>query len=160
MTVRPATESDIPRLVQLLLQVGQVHHQIRPDIFTSGTLKYDQSSLLELLQDPTRPIFVAELDDAVQGYCFCVHRIYEGSSVSTRRSELYIDDLCVDESYRGQGVSQALYNHISDYAVKQGFDFITLNVWCGNRRAMAFYEKIGLTPRNITMEKKLGGGEA
>ena len=36
-----------------------------------------------------------------------------------------------------------------------GCDFVTLNVWCGNESAMAFYEKLGLTPRSITMEVSL-----
>ena len=73
----------------------------------------------------------------------------------TDRTELYIDDLCVDQAFRGQGVATALYRHVTDYAQSLGCAFVTLNVWCGNENAMAFYEKAGLTPRSITMEKKL-----
>ena len=73
----------------------------------------------------------------------------------TDRKELYIDDLCVDESCRGQGIAKALYRHVSDYAKTVGCGFITLNVWNGNDTAMKFYENAGLTPRSITMEMKL-----
>ena len=155
MTIRFAEPRDIPGMTALLYQVGGVHHDIRPDIFRAGALKYDESALEEILKDPTRPIFIAEEADTVLGYCFCIHRDYDGSGVSTCRKELYIDDLCVDESCRGRHVGKALYDHTCAYAREKGCAFITLNVWCGNENAMAFYRNRGLTPRNITMEMKL-----
>ena len=36
MNIRFATETDIPEMLDLLLQVGDVHHQIRPDLFREG----------------------------------------------------------------------------------------------------------------------------
>ena len=155
MEIRLATERDIPGLLALLLQVGQVHHDIRPDIFPERTLKYDENALKTLLKDKARPVFVAAEGDLVAGYCFCVHKDYEAGSASVPRRELYIDDLCVDEACRGQGVAGALYRHATAYARDCGCGFVTLNVWCGNDRAMAFYEHAGLTPRHIMMEMKL-----
>ena len=155
MEIRTATEQDIPGMLELLLQVGQVHHEIRPDIFPDRTLKYDENALCEVLKDKTRPIFVAVQGSFVAGYCFCVHKDYTGSSVSTPRKELYIDDLCVDENRRGRGIAGALYRHVTAYAKEQGCQFITLNVWCGNDGAMRFYENAGLRPRNIMMEMPL-----
>ena len=158
MEIRRARVQDIPGLSSLLLQVGQVHHDIRPDIFRPRTLKYDEAALEALLLDEQRPIFVAMDAEAVAGYCFCVHREYSGSGVSTDRRELYIDDLCVDEGCRGKGVATGLYRYVTDYAKKCGCSFITLNVWCGNDGAMAFYEKMGMRPRSITMEAPLEEG--
>ena len=155
MDIRLAAERDIPGMLALLLQVGQVHHEIRPDIFPAGTLKYDENALKTLLKDKSRPVFVAAEGDLVAGYCFCVHKDYEAGSASVPRRELYIDDLCVDEACRGQGVAGALYRHVTAYARDCGCGFVTLNVWCGNDRAMAFYEHAGLTPRHIMMEMKL-----
>lgn len=40
MNIRRANEKDIPRLVELLEQVLQIHVDIRPDIFIPGTTKY------------------------------------------------------------------------------------------------------------------------
>ena len=37
MNIRRANEKDIPRLVELLEQVLQIHADIRPDIFIPGT---------------------------------------------------------------------------------------------------------------------------
>ena len=36
MTVRRAEKKDTPRIQQLLWQVEQVHHRIRPDLFRDG----------------------------------------------------------------------------------------------------------------------------
>ena len=155
MTIRSATSADISGILRLLYQVGDVHHQIRPDIFRAGALKYDAPALQNLLQDSTRPIFVAVEGDALLGYCFCVIKDYRGSGVQTDRVEVYIDDLCVEETCRGQGVATALYRHVTNWAKDMGCAFISLNVWCGNDSAMTFYEKMGLTPRHIMLEMKL-----
>lgn len=155
MDIRKAETRDIPGMIELLKQVGEVHHVIRPDIFRSGALKYTESDLAELLKDPARPIFVAVEGGFVKGYCFCIHKGCRDHSVFIDRTELYIDDLCVDENCRNQGVASALYEYVLAYAKASCYDVITLNVWCGNEGAMKFYEKSGLTPRNITMEMKL-----
>ena len=155
MTILPANESHIPGMLALLQQVGQVHHDIRPDLFRDGAQKYDAEALKAILADPDRPIFIAETDGKVAGYCFCIRKAIAENPVLTTRKELYIDDLCVEESLRGQGIAKALYRHVTDYAKANGFHYVTLNVWCGNESAMKFYENAGMTPRSITMETKL-----
>ena len=155
MVIRLAQEKDIPGILALLQQVGEVHHRIRPDIFRTGAQKYDKDALKDLLQDAERPIFVAEEEGSVLGYCFCIHKACADHPIFLDRKELYIDDLCVDEGCRGSGIAAALYRHTREYAKESGCNVITLNVWCGNDRARHFYEKMGMTPRNITMEQPL-----
>ena len=155
MVIRLAESRDIPGMIELLKQVGGVHHDIRPDIFCSGAQKYNEKDLENLLKEEDKPIFVCEDEGFVAGYCFCQIREYAGSTVLTDRKELYIDDLCVDENRRGQHIGSILYDHTVAYAREIGCNFLTLNVWCGNDGAMKFYEHAGLTPRNITMEKEL-----
>lgn len=155
MTVRLACENDIPGLIRLLYQVGDVHHQIRPDIFRAGAIKYTALELKQLLCDENSPIFVLTEGDDLLGYCFCQLREHRDSTVMTDRKEVYIDDLCVEESCRGRGVAKALYRHVCGWAKELGFDFVTLNVWRGNDSAYGFYEAMGLTPRSTTMEQKL-----
>ena len=155
MMIRKAQTRDISGILALLKQVGQVHHNIRPDIFPVGTLKYNAAQLEHLLQDETRPIFIAEVENGVAGYCFCIHKVIEDTSVSVGRQELYIDDLCVDENHRRMGIARALYDHTLNYAKETGCRMLTLNVWCGNQGAMRFYEQMGMKPRNIMMELSL-----
>ena len=155
MTIRRAESRDIPGMIELLYQVGSVHHDIRPDIFRSGALKYTPEQLEALLQDGNKPSFVCETNGFVAGYCFCVLKTFRDHETFTDRTEFYIDDLCVDENHRKQGIATALFERAVDYAKERRYDAITLNVWCGNDSAMKFYEKAGLKPRNILMEMKL-----
>ena len=155
MEIRMACTRDIPGMIDLLLQVGEVHHRIRPDLFRSGAQKYDENALTELLKDPSRPIFAAVEDGKLLGYCFCILEITKDNPVLMDQKSLYIDDLCVDEKARGKHVGSALYDYAEKYAKQIGCDTLTLNVWCGNDSAMAFYESRGLKPRNIHMEAKL-----
>ena len=152
MEIRLAEIRDIPGMIELLKQVGGVHHDIRPDIFRSGAQKYNEADLEQLLKEEDKPIFVCDDGGFVAGYCFCQIREYAGSTVLTDRKELYIDDLCVDENRRGQHIGSILYDHTLAYAKEIGCDFVTLNVWCGNDRAMKFYEKSGLKPQKVGME--------
>ena len=155
MDIRFAQEKDIPGLIRLLYQVGDVHHQIRPDLFRGGAIKYTEEELKKILADENSPVFVGTEGEKVLCYCFCQLREYRGSTVLTDRKEIYIDDLCVDENCRGQHVGKQLYDHTCTWAKTIGCNFVTLNVWCGNDSAMAFYEKRGLKPRSITMETAL-----
>ena len=155
MDIRLATVSEISGLLALLAQVGQVHHEIRPDIFPAGTMKYDAAALETLLADPARPVFVAMEGDFVAGYCFCVHKTFAAGTCAVARSELYIDDLCVDAGCRRRGIADKLYRHALAYAKELGCGSVTLNVWCGNDAAMDFYLHHGMKPRNIIMETKL-----
>ena len=152
MTIRFAEEKDIPKMLDLLLQVCLVHHEGRPDLFGVGT-KYGEEELRALLSDKTRPILVAaDEDDCVLGYAFCILQDIQGDSVLCDRKVLYIDDICVDESKRGQGIATALYERVLVFARELGCHSVTLNVWCGNDGAMKFYEKCGMKPQKIGME--------
>ena len=152
MEIRFADRRDIPGMIDLLQQVGEVHHQIRPDLFRSGAQKYDEAALEALLADPSRPILAAILDGKLAGYAFCILQETKNDPVLCDRKVLYIDDLCVDEAIRGQGIATALYARVLDYARELGCHAVTLNVWCGNDSAMGFYEKCGLKPQKIGME--------
>ena len=155
MTIRRAAPADLGAINRLLLQVLTVHHNGRPDLFKAGTKKYTDEELLAIIADDTRPIFVAEEKGEVSGYAFCIFQQYIDNNILTDVKTLYIDDLCVEETCRGQGIAKALYCHATAYAREAGCAFVTLNVWCGNEIAMGFYEKMGLTPRHIMMEMKM-----
>ena len=155
MIIRRADKTHIPGLIRLLYQVGGVHHDIRPDLFRSGAIKYTEKALEALLADENRPVFVAVEDEQVLGYCFCVIEDCRGTTVLTDRVEVYIDDLCVEEDCRGQGIARRLYEYVLAWAKNLGCAYVTLNVWCGNDGAMKFYEKMGMIPRKICMETKL-----
>lgn len=156
MQVRRAKEQDIRRINELLFQVCLVHHNGRPDLFKYGARKYTDEQLQQILSDDSRPVFVAVDDsDKVLGYAFCIFQQHLEDNILTGIKTLYIDDLCVDETIRGQNIGKSIYEWIVNFAKEQGCYNVTLNVWSCNPGAMKFYEACGLTPYKIGMEKIL-----
>lgn len=156
LTVRRASEKDISKILDLLVQVEMVHHLGRPDIFKGPATKYNGEELKSVLQNEETPVFVCvDESDIPIGHAFCIHKQVTGDSVLTDIKTLYIDDICVDSEWRGKSVGKTLYEYVTEYAKTHGFYNITLNVWCCNQSAMKFYEAMGLVPQRICMEKIL-----
>ncbi|HFU4077463.1 TPA: N-acetyltransferase family protein [Streptococcus suis] len=152
MTIRKARPSDIPVLNELLQDILQVHHQARPDIFKSGGQKFSEAELVALLEIPDKPIFVFELEGQVVGHLFCEFRTTSGDVLEPIKT-LFIDDLCVASSVRGQKIGEQLYEFALSYAKEQGCHNLTLNVWADNAGAVHFYERQGMKPQKFRMEQ-------
>ena len=153
MIIRRGQEQDMPGINRLLEQVLMVHHVGRPDLFKSGAKKYTDEELKVILADDSRPIFVGvDENDEVLGYAFCVFQQHIGNNILTDVKTLYIDDLCVDETRRGQHIGRQLYEYVVQFAKDSGCYNVTLNVWSCNESAMRFYEKCGLKPQKVGME--------
>ena len=184
--IRKATLNDIPRILELLSQVNDVHAEGRPDYFIKGKRKYDEEELIRILNDATTPVFVyvgtrlvtsefetrlvtsefetrpitsefeAQQATSVQGYAFCVIQDLSCCDNLHPDKSLYIDDICVDEKYRRHGVGKKLYEYVVQFAKEERCFNITLNVWAKNPEAKAFYESMGMTVQKVCMEQVLG----
>ena len=152
MVIRRAEDKDIERILELLLQVCNVHADIRPDLFIHDGTKYSREDLHEIIIDDDTPIFVAVEDDTVLGYCFCQYKGPATSKCIKPFSQLFIDDLCVDESARGKKVGRQLFEYVKEEARRLGCYEVSLNVWEGNDVARKFYEKMGMKPKETQME--------
>lgn len=156
MIIRRAENRDISKISELLVQVLNVHHEARPDIFKSNTQKYTDDELRIMLLNTDDPIFVAtDTNDCVVGYAFCKLIIQKDNHILNDKKTIYIDDLCVDEKLRGQHIGRKLYDHVKEYATSIGCDNITLNVWADNESAHKFYQKLGLKAQRIVLEMNL-----
>lgn len=156
MTVRKAAVRDIPRIGELLYQVCQVHASGRPDLFVAGARKYDDEQLKGILDENDRPVLVAvDENDVVMGYAFCQLQDSGKHHALHDVKTLYIDDLCVDETCRGQRIGTVLYEAVLALARERGCYNVTLHVWNCNAPAMKFYEHLGMQCRQMEMETLL-----
>lgn len=153
MKIRRAHEKDIPRIIELLHQVLNIHAEIRPDVFIPDTTKYTKEELGQMVKDDKNPIFVAVNDeDLCLGYAFCQQKEQPLSQNMVQFKSFFIDDLCVDKEVRGQHVGESLFEFVKKEAKRRGCYEITLNVWAGNVNAEKFYEKMGLKTKERQME--------
>lgn len=153
MNIRNAENKDAPQILSLLSQVLEVHAALRPDLFVSGTTKYTQQELYAIFRDTQRRTFVAVDDsDNVLGYAFCEIRDHTHANNLVPRTELYVDDLCVDSASRGKNVGTMLFQHVQQAARALGCYTVTLSVWTGNDGAKAFYDKMDMQPRFTMLE--------
>ncbi|MBR6331684.1 MAG: GNAT family N-acetyltransferase [Dehalococcoidales bacterium] len=154
--IRRAEAKDVDGVLELLIQVDMVHHNARPDIFKGPATKYTREELLEIFKNNDTPVFVyADESGFICGHAFCILKQLKNDHVLTDIKTLYIDDICVHEKCRGMHIGKSLYEHVVAYAKEIGCYNVTLNVWCCNEDAMCFYEKLGLVPQKIGMEKIL-----
>ena len=153
MMIRKAEERDIPRIMELLGQVLQIHADIRPDIFIPGTTKYTADELKELLKNKEKPIYIAANEaDVCVGYAFCQLQEQPFSNNMVQFKSLFIDDLCVDQQARGQHIGESLFEYVKNEAKRMNCYEVTLNVWAGNASAEKFYEKMRMKAKERQME--------
>ena len=155
MIVRFAVEEDLPRLNGLRKQVFDLHAAGKPEVFKPAFTDELRDFIHVIFQDPAQKIVLAETDGRLLGYAV-LHRIIRPETpFMHRRDYLDIDEFCVDEAHRRQGVASALVAFIRDWARAQGFDRLELNMWEFNRDALAFYEAAGFQTYRRYMEMKL-----
>jgi len=154
--IRPAKKQDHPAVERLLRQIAQLHADLRPDVFRPASRKYDAERYCGLLRDPDTPILVAQNEQGeVLGYAMLQVKSVDGHPVLLPRQFLYIDDLCVDEAMRGQGIGTALMEAARALARERGLERIELNVWECNEGAMKFYEQMGFRTQRRGLEAEV-----
>ena len=121
----------------------QIHAEIRPDVFVSGTTKYTACELAGLLKQEEKPIYIAvDQDDVCMGYAFCQMQEQPFSTNMVPFKSLFIDDLCVDQQARGRHIGESLFEYVKQQAKEQGCYEVTLNVLGQETpRQSTFYDK-------------------
>ena len=155
MEVRMAIARDVPQILQLLRQLGQMQHEKNPEIFRSNGQKYGPSQVLNMLNRRETPVFVAVDGESVLGCCLCQIRTHYQDAVFCDQTNCCIDLIYVQAAFRRQKIGTKLYEALKEEARKRGLARAELMVWAFNEDAKRFYEKLGMRVRSCTMEEKL-----
>lgn len=147
--IRRADHDDIPSLISLL----GVLFSIEAD-FTIDEAK-QRSGLEMMLGNPeNRCVMVAEVNGKVVGICTAQ------LLVSTAEGGLsaLIEDLVVDNGFRGRGIGKGLLLSVESWAVEKGARRLELRADRSNTAALAFYEKMNWQHTSlICLHKKMYG---
>ncbi len=151
--IRPAVNSDINRIIEMLKSIAAIHHNGRPDIFKPASSKYNETELAQIIADKDRPIFAAvDENNNLIGYAFCIIQRYKDSGIFYDHISLYVDDLYVEGNIRGQGIGHKLMDYIVNFASEIGASSVELNVWEFNTSAYEFYKNYGMKTKSRKME--------
>jgi len=136
----------------LMQQLHKLHVKERPDLYVEMEHPYSKEKFETLINDDNVISILSEQDGIVTGICFAEIR---HRSMMVNMTTAFVNDLIVKDSYRRQGIANALFLAAEEQAKKKGAQRIDLIVWSFNKDAIAFYEKIGMSPQRFVYEKKL-----
>jgi GNAT superfamily N-acetyltransferase len=100
---------------------------------------------------PLETLLIAECNGSPSGFVF----LEEHEDYFTLASHGHIGILVVAEGREGRGVGAALMAAAEEWARSRGHTSLTLNVFEGNARARALYERSGFRPDTIKYRKAL-----
>jgi GNAT superfamily N-acetyltransferase len=127
-----ARAGDVPLLLELIRKMAA---------FERLEVSATEASLGEALfgEAPAAKALLVRLDGETVGY---VTYFFTFGSMAGRRG-LWLDDIYVEERFRGRGIGRAIMVHLADIAVSSGcarFEWMVLD-W--NEAAIGFYRKLG-----------------
>jgi ribosomal protein S18 acetylase RimI-like enzyme len=132
VAVRPARPQDADA-VAALAHALSLHDNEPTGNFTPAAMRQ------AVFDDPRVRVLVAETGGKVVGYAM-FHDSYDTANAARG---LYLNDIIVEESVRGEGVARRLMAAVMREAKKQGDVFVWWVAKPTNARALAFYKKLG-----------------
>ena len=146
---RPEDRAGIEILAQ---QIHRLHIQWRPDIYAPADEMWPQERFDDAVAQ--RQLFVAKRDDSVVGYILLKKRDYHMVG-HVRHNVLVVEEICVDEDLRNQGIGTEMMIAVRVIAKAFGCTDLQLGVYPQNNEAIAFYQKCGFRIRSIDMQMKV-----
>ena len=147
-----ATKHDRSDVNRLARQVHALHVSWRPDLFHMPEELFPEELYTELLQN--RELYVAKAEGIVVGFAWLRIRVSDHIGMA-RRKIMLVDQICVDEAFRNQGIGSQMMEEIRILARAFGCTDLQLSVYPQNDAAVSFYQKCGFMIRSIDMQRKV-----
>lgn len=152
--IRNLELADYEEAKELVYQVHRLHYNNRPDIYKDGNplpIEYFE----DIVNNENSINIAYEENNHVVGLLMATKKINSPIPIIKERKTYFIEDIVVDSKFRRKGIGKKLYNYLLDEAKKEHIDAIELNVWAFNSSAINFYESLGMSMKNMKMEKIL-----
>jgi GNAT superfamily N-acetyltransferase len=145
--IRQATLGDVTAVTQLNYALFQEDGGQRdPTLNLEWATEHGHDYFSKLIS--TGMCFVALVDEAIVGYLIGYTR--DPSSYRlVKTAEL--ESMFVQAPHRGQGIGTALAQAFIHWAGEQQAHHITFTAYATNERAIAFYQSLNFTPKNLTL---------
>ena len=118
---------------------------------TTRTISFTEEDYRKLLASPLSPLFLLVDGEAVMGM------LTVGIYLSPTGSKAWIEDVVVDNAYRGRGLGKRLVAHAIDYCKEQGLDTLMLTSNPKRIAANALYQSLGFERKETNVYRmKMG----
>jgi len=136
LNIRPTTKDDAATLLSLIRELATYEKKPDKAVITEDDLMRDAFG-----QEPKFRLLIAEWNGKPVGYAafFYFYSTYQG------RAALFLEDLFVQEKYRGNGIGKALLVEVVKLAIREKCFGMRWEVLDWNRQAIEFYQKLGAT---------------
>ena len=129
--IRPGTRHDLPQILKLIVELAVFEKEPNAVKTTVESMAEDGFG-----ENPVFGFLVAADGDKIVGMSLFYDRY------STWRGRcLYLEDLIVTESYRGQGIGKMLLDRTIEKAKTEGYRGMSWQVLEWNEPAINFYKK-------------------
>jgi GNAT superfamily N-acetyltransferase len=132
--IRPAQKNDaiaIFTLIQELAAYEKLTHQVTGTVEDLSEHLFGSTACAEAL--------VVEHQNQLIGFAL----FFKNYSTFLTKPGLYLEDLYVQEAYRGQGIGKALLKAVVQIAQERSYGRVEWSVLDWNETAIAFYKKMG-----------------
>jgi len=156
LTVRPATDADLPLLARFGFALAQLHVGFDGERFAvppGGEGAYAAFFQAELKR-PEVVLLIAEAGSQPVGYAFV--RMEPMSLVEIRRAGAWLHDIYVDPEARSGGIGRRLLEAAKEAAGALGSSSLMLSASSQNAAARQLFERAGLRPTMVEMRIELG----
>ncbi|MBX2813897.1 MAG: GNAT family N-acetyltransferase [Myxococcales bacterium] len=137
--LRSASSEDVPVIYKLICALATYEKLGHEVVATEGQLR---ATLFG--EHPSAEVLLAEKNKEIIGFAL----FFYNYSTFLGKKGLYLEDLFVLPSYRGQGVGKALLQRLAQVAVKQDCGRMEWSVLNWNKPSIAFYESLGAQPQS------------
>ena len=152
MEFRFAGEADFGAVNRLARQVHELHVQWRPDLFRSVLYPIPREEFAALVQE--QRLLLAQKDGKVIAYAVFGVQQLDVPKLMPQKT-LKLDELCVDEAHRRQGVAKAFLHELMQRGREQGCTDLRLTCDPHNAAGIALYESLGMKPKVIQYQCQL-----
>ena len=152
---RPATDDDEPFLLGLTARLADF--PLPPWRTADEIAGADHAILLDALRRPTPQslILIAEEPEGTPaGYVFA----RMATDYFSDQRQAHVEVLAVAPQCEGMGLARGLLDQVEEWAGRQGYGQVTLNVFAGNERARQVYERLGYQPETVHYRKAVPPG--
>ena len=157
IAIRRALAGDAAALVELYRQLDDIHAHAEPDVVPSfAEAPRDPDEIRRTIEADQRPIWVAvdsSSADVVVG--FVEVRIIELGNLFRFPRVPEVENLSVDEQYRGRGIGRVLMQTVEAWARAANMDELWVAAWDFNAPAAGLYRSEGYQPLSTRYRKPL-----